>query len=209
MKLDLNTVPEIKKAVDLGYRVNCETMAYEVIKDDKEQYLIKCIPNNHLIGLHGQKGTKFENKLNGDNFYIDDFSGYKIKKIQDAYFFEIEEFNIEISGHINNGEFNPDYYSGDEAEYFWDENWEEISEKVIDFEFQDKQEKATTYFLFGTEACKLFEETEGKATKEQLEYEGYGVFKAVHGVTTAFEFAEAMIGWLEFTTITKEQYERL
>ena len=39
---------------------------------DLGQYLIVCIINNHAIGLHGVKGSKYENVLNGEekDFFI-------------------------------------------------------------------------------------------------------------------------------------------
>lgn len=63
------TINEIKKAVDEGKQVFADTESYVVIKDSKEQYLIKCLLNNWYCGLHGLEGTEYENNLNGDKFY--------------------------------------------------------------------------------------------------------------------------------------------
>ena len=67
-------IKEIKKAVDEGQKVCWSNPAYDVIKDDIGQYLIKCNLNGHCIGLHGLKGTKYENQLNGkeEDFYMPD-----------------------------------------------------------------------------------------------------------------------------------------
>lgn len=210
MKINLTTIEEIKKAVDQGYLVNCGTIAYKVIKDDLDQYLIVCTINQYTIGLHGQAGTKYENKLNGQDFYVDN-PNYEISEMDGKYYFHSPDFDIEICGKIKSDEmgdeFEPDDFLGQESEIFWDENWEEISEKIIDFSHEDKRDKSTTYFLFGETACDLFEE--GETTTEDLASNGYAVFKFVQGVTTAIEFAEAMVGWNDYKTISKEDYLRL
>jgi hypothetical protein len=64
----LHTPQEIKKAVDEGKTVFCDTAYYTVIKDNINQYFIKG-QNGHLIGLTGMEGTKYENDLNGCNFF--------------------------------------------------------------------------------------------------------------------------------------------
>jgi len=63
------TINEIKQAVDEGKKVFADTESYIVIKDNKEQHLIKCLLNNWYCGLHGLEGTEYENKLNGNKFY--------------------------------------------------------------------------------------------------------------------------------------------
>jgi hypothetical protein len=65
-------INEIKQAIDTGKRVYWSNTGYEVIKDSLNQYLIICSINDHCIGLHGMKGTRFENKLNGkeSDFFI-------------------------------------------------------------------------------------------------------------------------------------------
>lgn len=59
------TTEEIKKAVDQGEVVNWLNIEYTVIKDNKNQYLIK--HKNNVIGLTWADGT-----LNGQesDFYI-------------------------------------------------------------------------------------------------------------------------------------------
>ena len=66
------TIKEIKKAINQGKKVFWNHEGYEVIKDKFNRYLIYCHINNHCVGLHGMKGTKYENILNGDEneFYI-------------------------------------------------------------------------------------------------------------------------------------------
>lgn len=44
----------IKMYVDHDIKVYCGTKAYEVIKDNKGQYLIHCILNDSYIGLTEQ-----------------------------------------------------------------------------------------------------------------------------------------------------------
>ena len=65
----LETIPEIKGAVDGGKRVFCGNELYEVVKDGIGQYLIVCHANQYCVGLHGAEGTKYESELNGENFY--------------------------------------------------------------------------------------------------------------------------------------------
>ena len=65
-------IKEIKKAINEGNKVYKSYLAYEVIKGKSGEYLIHCNLNGHCIGLHGLEGTKYENKLNGDekDFFI-------------------------------------------------------------------------------------------------------------------------------------------
>lgn len=66
----LKTIEEIKEAVNEGRKVFCDSEAYIVIKGRSEDYYITCISNQYTIGLHGKEGTKYENVLNGSNFFI-------------------------------------------------------------------------------------------------------------------------------------------
>jgi len=66
----LQTIPEIKQAVDAGNVVRCDGGGYEVIKDSIGQYLIHHIGSDYYIGLHGRAGTKYAEKLNGRGFFI-------------------------------------------------------------------------------------------------------------------------------------------
>jgi len=45
------TIQEIKQAVNSGKKVYQGDKSYEVIKDHKDQWFIKCNINNHMIGL--------------------------------------------------------------------------------------------------------------------------------------------------------------
>ena len=66
----LNTPQEIKEAINAGKTVYAGSSIYEVIKDNKGQYLIKCTLNDYCVGLTGQEGTPYENVLNStENFY--------------------------------------------------------------------------------------------------------------------------------------------
>ena len=65
----LNTLAEIKTAVDAGRLVYADSEAYTV-KKSGTQYLILCSLNNHCIGLHGMEGTQYKTTLNAHQFYI-------------------------------------------------------------------------------------------------------------------------------------------
>lgn len=65
----LKTPQEIKEAVNQGQTVYAGSSLYRVIKDSKEQFLIKCTINGYCVGLTGAEGTPYENRLNADNFF--------------------------------------------------------------------------------------------------------------------------------------------
>ena len=64
------TIEQIKQAVDDGQTVHVGNLAYVVIKSKFGEYMIKCTLNDHCIGLHGREGTKYANRLNGENFFM-------------------------------------------------------------------------------------------------------------------------------------------
>ncbi len=64
----LLSIDAIKAAVDAGQDVRCDGGGYRVIKDGKGQYLIKNA-DSYCIGLHGQPGTEYADRLNGTGFY--------------------------------------------------------------------------------------------------------------------------------------------
>ena len=59
---------EIKQAISQGKTVHWSNRGYEVIKDDKDQYLIVCKHNNHSIGLTWLDGVTMNGKEK--DFYI-------------------------------------------------------------------------------------------------------------------------------------------
>lgn len=61
------TLEEIKAAVDNGKTVYVGNPAYRVIKDSKDQYMIKCTINNTYIGLTWKDGVTLNGKE--ENFY--------------------------------------------------------------------------------------------------------------------------------------------
>ena len=61
----LETIEDIKQAVDDGRTVKCDNGHYTVIKDSIGQYLITYDHSDYCIGLHGMEGTEFERHLNG------------------------------------------------------------------------------------------------------------------------------------------------
>lgn len=55
----------IKEALNQGKRVfMTPNKAYEVIKDNIGQYLIKCHINDNFVGLHGMENTDREHVIN-------------------------------------------------------------------------------------------------------------------------------------------------
>lgn len=73
MSQALNTISEIKAAVDAGQKVFCDGGGYEVIKDSVGQYLIHFLGGDgkYYIGLHGLEGTEYAEVLNGKDFYAE------------------------------------------------------------------------------------------------------------------------------------------
>lgn len=70
--ITLNTIEEIKGAVDKGLTVKCDGDAYDVIRDAHGKYVIVCSINGYTISLQGLPGTKYANQLNGNHFYVKD-----------------------------------------------------------------------------------------------------------------------------------------
>ncbi len=70
-RVTLETIAEIKAAVDAGKDVRCNGGSYRVLKDSIGQYLIQFLPErDNYTGLHGRAGTKYADHLNGQQFYI-------------------------------------------------------------------------------------------------------------------------------------------
>ncbi len=63
------TIQDIKNQVDNCKNVYYKSHNYIVIKDSLNQYLIRCLSNNHCIGLTNLNGDR----LNGNesDFFID------------------------------------------------------------------------------------------------------------------------------------------
>jgi hypothetical protein len=128
----LESIAEIKNAVNKGRKVYCGNSAYQVIKDNKGQYLIKCSLNDYCIGLHGLEGTQYENQLNGENFYTEYSATYLDSNLVESLRTKIYERLIS----------NPDYGLGevnecrDEAnrivsEWLYENNLVEIEHEPI------------------------------------------------------------------------------
>lgn len=66
--IHLNSVEEIKQAVNQGKTVYSDTKGYIVINPNKDQWLIKFIHSDYCIGLHHKDGVT----LNGNNFWYED-----------------------------------------------------------------------------------------------------------------------------------------
>jgi hypothetical protein len=65
------TLEEIKQALENNQRVFCGNLAYEVIKDNIGQYLIKCHINNYCIGLTWADKKTLNGKEN--EFFINEY----------------------------------------------------------------------------------------------------------------------------------------
>ncbi len=68
IKISLRTIAQIKDAVDSGKTVKCGGGGYTVTAT-KGQYYISYDHSDYCIGLHGQEGTEYADKLNGKDFY--------------------------------------------------------------------------------------------------------------------------------------------
>ena len=64
-----NSIEKIKQAVDEGIKIFADNSNYLVIKDSKDQYLIKYLPYDSCIGLHGKEGPMDESNLNDTCFF--------------------------------------------------------------------------------------------------------------------------------------------
>ncbi len=69
------TLEEIKSAVNEGKTVYCQSAAYQVIKDSKNQWLIKC-SNGHYIGLTWTDEVTMNGKE--EDFYTSDLKLYEV-----------------------------------------------------------------------------------------------------------------------------------
>ena len=76
----LETIAEIKTAIDAGLTVKCDNGNYTAFKDSIGQYLIRFDYSDYCIGLHGMAGTEYENSLNGKNFYVDPAGGVEYNR---------------------------------------------------------------------------------------------------------------------------------
>ena len=68
---------QIKSLVDSGYTVHWSNNSYVVVRHfprypDTPEYLIKCITNNHCIGLTWRDGKTLNGKES--DFYVSNFS---------------------------------------------------------------------------------------------------------------------------------------
>lgn len=62
------SVDGIKGAVDKGWTVYHQSLAYQVIKDKFNQYMIKCTQNGYCIGLTWADGKTLNGKL--EEFFL-------------------------------------------------------------------------------------------------------------------------------------------
>lgn len=51
------TLTEIKEAVSSGKKVYWKNQGYEVVKDKRNQFLVKCLVNNYCVGLTWADGV--------------------------------------------------------------------------------------------------------------------------------------------------------
>ena len=64
-----------------------------------------------------------------------------------------------------------------------------------------------TYYLFGGDACKIYEDY--GAEKLVASDESYELFTFFEGVTSSKEFVEVVLGWLNYMILTKDDYDQL
>ena len=64
-----------------------------------------------------------------------------------------------------------------------------------------------TYYLFGGDACKIYEDY--GAEKLVASDESYELFTFFEGVTSSKEFVEVVLGWLNYMILTKGGYDQL
>lgn len=64
-----------------------------------------------------------------------------------------------------------------------------------------------TYYLFGGDACKIYEDY--GAEKLVASDESYELFTFFEGVTSSREFVEVALGWLNYMILTKDTYDQL
>lgn len=62
------TAQEIKAAVDNGKTVHWKNELYVIVKDKRNEYYIKCLSNNHCIGLTWEDDVTLNGKE--EDFYI-------------------------------------------------------------------------------------------------------------------------------------------
>lgn len=63
-----DTLKQITDAVDRGEEVYWKNNAYQLIKDNSDQYLIKCCINNDVASLYWVDGSS--SSYNPKDFYI-------------------------------------------------------------------------------------------------------------------------------------------
>lgn len=68
MATTFKNAADIRQAVDQGQKVYWASLLYEVIKDSKGQYLIRCTSNNNCTGLTWQDNTTLNGKI--EDFFI-------------------------------------------------------------------------------------------------------------------------------------------
>jgi hypothetical protein len=85
-------------------------------------------------------------------------------------------------------------------------------DRLDDFTNTDEKPKIT-YFIFGTEWVNDYQK-HGIAELIKNHYEdgvltGGASFEFINGETDIIEFAEAKDGWMDYATITKEEFDQL
>jgi hypothetical protein len=67
-----------------------------------------------------------------------------------------------------------------------------------------------TFYLFGEEAVKLYNEEGIESLKKHIkEGNSYAVFVFEEGVTKSYELAESIIGWNDYTILTEQEFNNL
>jgi len=88
------------------------------------------------------------------------------------------------------------------------ENWTYYEKNGI---YYPQEEMKVTYYLFGEDACREFEEEGIDSVVERYEDNDltYETFKFIDGVTNSASLIESYDGWNGYAILTQEEYEKL
>lgn len=161
------TLEEIKAALDAGTEVYWMSKAYQVIKDSKGQYLIKCIPNGICIGLTWTDEVTMNGKEE-DFFSLDGLSFDTIKEEMDSKYYlhhvhhtdDLNSYYQEIQDCIHQDTMTPLFESLHET--LADMEWHGRSQAIDDL----KRTVADEHDLNETSVDQLFEKYDGELLEE-------------------------------------------
>lgn len=96
------------------------------------------------------------------------------------------------------------------AYYTWvrEENHNETDIEMT-LEIADIVNKGNVCFLFGERACKFFDEHGADKFVAEYDDELYGLWEHDHVEFSVIDFANAMNGYLDFSILNKEEFDKL